>query len=256
MIFTLATFALLVFPAIYHIRESARREQCKNTLKQLSLALLNYHDTYGIFPYGAVGSINLPPEKRWSWYLCIGNFWGHYGVPEIDYNRPWDDPALRPLILHTWRNGPFEEFDVPLVPFPAIKCPNGTLKTHIDGQPFTDYVGTAGVTPEAAMLPASSHRAGLWAYEDGRSLSDIHDGISNTLLAMETSSSNGCWLAGGPSTVREYDPALPTIGSSAQFGGLHSGGGMAVFADGHVSFLAESISTCVLAEMMTIADPD
>ena len=98
----LALLAALGIPAIQSARESARQTQCKNTLKQLALALHNYHDTMGAFPYGCIGNPDLPPEKRWSWYLCLGNYWGHYGTPIIDYDRPWDDPSLRPLKLHTW----------------------------------------------------------------------------------------------------------------------------------------------------------
>ena len=249
----LALLTALVLPAIQQARESTRRSQCVNTLRILALALHNYHDAMGTFPHACVGNSELPPEKRWSWYLCIGNYWGHYGTPIIDYERPWDDPALRPLQLHTWRNGPFEEFDVPLHPFPVIKCPNGTPKTHTDGQPFTDYVGTAGIAPTAALLPRNSVRAGVWSYEECRSHTDIRDGDSTTLLAIETSRNNGCWIAGGPATVRDYAIDRHPVGQGRQFGGLHNGGSMAVFVDGHVRFLAESISPIVLSSVFTIA---
>lgn len=249
----LALLAALGIPAIQSARESARQTQCKNTLKQLALALHNYHDTMGAFPYGCIGNPDLPPEKRWSWYLCLGNYWGHYGTPIIDYDRPWDDPALRPLKLRTWRNGPFEEFDVPLVPFTAIKCPNGTRNVYSDGQPLTDYVGTAGIVPDGAFLPRNSDRAGVWAYNECRSFTDVKDGVSTTLIAIETSIRNGCWLAGGLATVRDYSPDDTPIGHGEQFGGLHHGGGMAVFVDGHVDFLADATSPEVLSSLLTIA---
>lgn len=130
MFLILALLTALILPAVRQSRESARRSECKNTLRNLAHALHNYHDAMGSFPYGCVGNSELPPEKRWSWYLCVGSYWGHYGTPIINYDRPWDDPTLRPLQLHTWRNGPYREFDVPLYPFPVIKCPNGTPKTH------------------------------------------------------------------------------------------------------------------------------
>lgn len=250
---TLGLLAAITIPAVQSARESARQTQCRYTLKQLALALHNYHDAMGSFPYGCIGNPVLPAEKRWSWYLCLGNHWGHYGTPIIDYTRPWDDPTLRPLRLHTWRNEPFEEFDVPLVPFPVIKCPNGTRSVYSDGQPLTDYVGTAGIATDAALLPRSSNRSGVWAYNERSSLADVKDGISTTLIAIETNTQNGCWLAGGYATIRDYSPDDASIGHDGQFGGLHHGGGMAVFVDGHVKFLADAISPDVLTSLLTIA---
>lgn len=69
-IIIVALLLAVLIPSIQSARESARRTQCKNNLKQLGLALHNYHDTFNTFPPGYVLGEN-SPYLGWGWGVMI-----------------------------------------------------------------------------------------------------------------------------------------------------------------------------------------
>src|SRR5262245_9570190 len=70
----------LLLPAVQQAREAARRIQCVNNLKQIGIALHNYHDTNGSFPLGGVST----PSSAWARESCLT--WRALILPQMEAN--------------------------------------------------------------------------------------------------------------------------------------------------------------------------
>jgi len=246
--------AALLIPAIYRAREAAIRAECRNNLRQIGLALQNYHDAYDAFPYGCIGNPDLPPSRRWSWYPHLFPFISDAIIPPIDFSTSSDDPSNLPL---TYRGGVVGNLSSTVTarlqaPF-FILCPDAPTETDTSQQALATYVGMAGIGLDAPSLSAGDERAGIWGYDRQTTRTQLEQGAANTIWVIETASDRGSWLSGGPATVRPIIPGteLP-IGRGRQFGGFHSGGSMTLLADGSARFLSDSTTTSVFERMATI----
>ncbi|MFI4874195.1 MAG: type II secretion system protein, partial [Blastopirellula sp. JB062] len=77
----------LLLPAVQAAREAARRSQCSNNLKQMGLALHNFHDTFGRFPPGA--SDNSTPFGN-GYTSPGGHSWMAYSMPFLELGSAYD----------------------------------------------------------------------------------------------------------------------------------------------------------------------
>lgn len=205
--------AALLLPAVQQAREAARRTQCKNNLKQIGLAMHNYHDTFNLFPAAYLNDEQGQP--RISWRVSI--------LPYMDeaprYNRyvmseAWDGPTNSMLLQPAPR---------------AYICPS----VPVTG-PNTCY---ATITGEKSLLGAGKcHR-----------IMDVTDGTSNTLMVVEACRMNIPWMK-----PQDIDANTFTrIGDPNGVSSFHIGGVHVLLADGSVRFVSNNVDPGLVQKLIT-----
>ncbi|QDT63882.1 DUF1559 domain-containing protein [Calycomorphotria hydatis] len=114
----IAVLIALLLPAVQQAREAARRTQCKNNLKQLGLALHNYHDAHHSFPPGYVAQTpRIEPSGNWSWGAML--------LPQLEQSALYTnlDVGDTPLRLALKDSAKLELMKKPLTMF---RCPSDT----------------------------------------------------------------------------------------------------------------------------------
>ena len=141
----------LLLPATQSARESARRMSCSNNLKQIGLALHNYHDIYKQFPPATIGPYNVPRERQFSWLVALLPFIEQQGMYDaLRLDLPWDHPHNAGL-LQMYR--------------PPVVCPSDlAMQTTQEGYARTSYVAVTGANfTDGPGTPEGVIGLGPWA---------------------------------------------------------------------------------------------
>ena len=226
----------LLLPAVQQAREAARRTQSRNNLKQIGLALHNYHDTFKAFPAGTVAG-PAKSEDRLSWQASILPYMDQAPLyNQLDMKQGWQGG----------KNAQLGQSAIPILNNPALTDPK-----IAGGLGRTDYVGIAGLGEDGPKKKLDDRGAGFFAYDRATRLQDVTDGTSNTVMVGEVTKDRGPWIQGGAATIRPLTKQ-PYINGPDGFGGGWRGGSHFLLSDGAVRFISENIDPKLMEALSTI----
>lgn len=274
----IAILIALLLPAVQQAREAARRSDCKNRMKQLGLALHNYHDTFSVLPPGNAS------RNAGATVACQSGTVGQ----NVDGRAPWT-VAILPYLDETPRYNTFDftgSFNgmVPdnvatqstnasrqSVPCPKFQCPSdpnsgpSIPNSNYHGvQGGGDGTAASGACTSAGQTTAFVYANGVLYHNSSTKFRDITDGTTNVFLIGESRyqpclPSSPTFTPTWATTVRvatgntiptnlaaAHNPINGTAnpGTSTMtsyFGSNHVGGTHFVLADGSVRFVSQNM---------------
>ncbi|MEX0613716.1 MAG: DUF1559 domain-containing protein [Pirellulales bacterium] len=259
----------MLLPAVQAARESARRSSCSNNLRQLGIALHEYHNVKKRFPPGA-RLHDLPNQRSISWRVIILRQMEESALYERSDPEPDGGAASwggETIAISTYL--------CPSVPWPATLAKpshySGVMGAGLGNYRMNLISSCGDVFTDGVLYPDSRTR-----------IAEIEDGTSHTLAIGERVYSivwnwmEGANWSGMPPTRictnaasnvsypindnRYYvgdssapDPALKVVAlNDLFFGSLHTGGAQFCFADGSVRMLSDTMNFAVFQAMATI----
>ncbi len=212
---TAAVLAALLLPAVQQAREAARRTQAKNNLKQIGLAMHNYHDTYGRFPERVVQDKKGEPGLSWRVkllpFMDEGNLYNQFHLDE-----PWDSEHNKELISK----------------MPLFYSSPGSTDLPTEGK--TRYVVLVG-------------DGFLFDGDEGPAIGDVTDGTSNTIMVVEANPDSAVIWTQPDDLEIDLEDILAGLEGS-RVGGFH-----ALLCDGSVRFISQNIDPDTLLALFTKA---
>lgn len=180
----IAVLIALLVPAVQKVRESAARTQCTNNMKQIGLALHNYHGTYKRFPIGHQISVAAANWRVLIFpYLELDNLYAAINLADV-----YNSVVLQNLIVPTWK--------CPSSIMPETQPQSWVSWWTNNNHMVPSYQGIMGASPDPAGNAAALYKSnygGWWSnngmllMNESTTIVNCTDGTSNTIMVAEQS---------------------------------------------------------------------
>ncbi len=193
----IAILIALLLPAVQQARESARRTQCKNNLKQIGLALHNYHDTHSVFPPAALairynGTAVAPSDAEPGRTAVAGGWaWSTFILPFLEQSNLYQSLNPNgnnfPAAPNQFTRTVLTVYLCPTEASPVIHTATPMGGDGVsDGHARSSYPAVAGSGANADYAnKAPFNTRGIMCYNSRTSMKDVLDGTSNTMIVAE-----------------------------------------------------------------------
>lgn len=248
----------LLLPAVQAAREAARRMSCSNNLKQVGIALHNYHDTHKTFPPSSLTS------NRLAWTVHVLPFLEQKPLhDQFDFSRHYNQTPNHILGMTA-----VSSYHCPSTKIPRSSIGNGGERIGGVGTYTTHYygvLGPKGINPQTgAAYPFSNvgghggfALSGLFKQNDTKKFAHVTDGTSNTFAIGEISwddrggnrsryrtwsrgHQQNQWTAPAKNLAHQINSDFTADFNDMSFGSNHPGGCHFLMADASVQFIAET----------------
>ena len=176
----IAVLIALLLPAVQQAREAARRSQCKNNMKQLGIAMHNYHDSLSVFPPGGFSEMAADNAEA-------GKNWMHMLLPYFDQGTLYN--ALTPYFSNGSKSRDWPQASI-TTKISALMCASdpGTGRTTFGGTSYGfcgNYAMCAGSTDFGTGATVGKNLNGMFYTKSSTRIRDVTDGTSNTIMGGE-----------------------------------------------------------------------
>jgi len=199
----IAVLIALLLPAVQAAREAARRSQCVNNLKQIGIALHNYHDVNGTFPMGSGSGVLTPATMTYAAKEC----WSIHAaiLPQLEQTAVYNainfnfscDSTGYPTAYPNWTvffRAQISTFLCPSDPYGWTAANDGTSANNCYFGSIgatTDILGGGGSNTNTGTPNLSNVKTtGLFAFQQSKAISAVVDGTSNTVAFAESTVGN------------------------------------------------------------------
>lgn len=176
----IAILIALLLPAVQQAREAARKSQCRNNLKQIGLALHNYHDNCKQFPKPAM-VYNATLLSTTNSYDSDGFSVHYFLLPYLDQKALYSRFNYTQLYNNNTVGSPTNRV-VTRTTLPVFVCPSDSLFPSAN-KGNSSYAVSTG--PNMGWINSAASNVGMFHIRFSTSLADLKDGTSNTIAAAE-----------------------------------------------------------------------